>query len=55
LAGRKEQAAAEFAAFLALAPKFTVATERQFYPGFFAPQFLDRIVALSREYGIPEK
>jgi tetratricopeptide (TPR) repeat protein len=55
LAGRREQAAAEFAALRALAPKFTVAIERQLYPGFFAPQFLDRIVALSREYGAPEK
>jgi TolB-like protein/Flp pilus assembly protein TadD len=54
LAGRKEQAAAEFAAFRALAPKYTVAIERHNL-GPFAPQFSDRIVALSREYGIPEK
>ena len=55
LAGRKEQAAVEFAAFRAFAPKFTVVIERQLYPGFFTPQFLDRITARSREYGIPEK
>jgi tetratricopeptide (TPR) repeat protein len=55
LAGRKEQAAADFAALRALAPKFTVVIERQLYPGFFTPQFLDRITARSREYGIPEK
>ena len=54
LAGRKEQAAAEFAALRALAPKYTVAIERR-YLGPFAPQFSDRVVALSREYGIPEK
>jgi TolB-like protein/class 3 adenylate cyclase/Flp pilus assembly protein TadD len=53
LAGRKEQAAAEFAAFRTLAPKYTVAIERQ-YLGPFAPQFSDRIMALSREHGIPE-
>ena len=55
LAGRKEQAAAEFAAFRMLAPKLTVALERQLSPGYFEPKFVDRIVALSREYGIPEK
>jgi adenylate cyclase len=54
LAGRKEQAAAEFAALRALAPKYTVAIER-LYLGPFAPQFSDRVAALSREYGIPEK
>ena len=54
LAGRKEQAAAEFAALRALAPKYTVAIERR-YLGPFAPQFSDRVLALSREYGIPEK
>ena len=41
LAGRKGSAAAEFAAFRAL--------------GYFEPQFFDHIVALAREYGIPEK
>lgn len=55
LVGRKERAAAEFGAFRALAPKFTVAFERQLSLGAFAPQFLDRIAALSLEYGIPEK
>ena len=54
LAGRNEQAAAEFAALRALAPKFTVAIERRVAPGYFAPKFFDRIAALSREYGIPE-
>ena len=54
LAGRKEQAAAEFAALRALAPKYTAAIERR-YLGPFAPQFSDRVLALSREYGIPEK
>ena len=51
----QEQAAAEFTSLRALAPKFTVVIERQLYPGFFTPQFLDRITARSREYGIPEK
>jgi tetratricopeptide (TPR) repeat protein len=55
LAGRKEQAAAEFGAFRALAPKYTLAIERQLNLGAFTPQFLNQIVALSREYGIPEK
>ena len=55
LAGRKEQAAAEFAALRALAPTFTVAIGRRLSPGYFEPQFLDRIAALSGEYGIPEK
>jgi TolB-like protein/cytochrome c-type biogenesis protein CcmH/NrfG len=55
LAGRREQAAAEFAALRALAPKFTVAIERRLSPGYFEPKFLDRIAALSLEYGIPEK
>ena len=55
LAGRREQAAAEFAALRALAPKFTVAIERQLAPGYFEPKFLNRIAALLREYGIPEK
>src|SRR6516162_9068086 len=32
LAGRKEQAAAEFTSLRALAPKFTVVIERQLYP-----------------------
>ena len=55
LAGRKEQAAAEFAAFRALAPKWTLATAKRFWARYFGPQFFDRISALSREYGIPEK
>jgi adenylate cyclase len=56
LAGRKDQAAAEFAAFRALAPKYTVAiAQRGDYSGYFAPKFFDRIAALLREYGIPEK
>jgi adenylate cyclase len=55
LADRKEQATAEFAAFRALAPKFTVAIERRVYLGYLAPQFFERIVALSREYGVPDK
>jgi len=54
-AGRREQAAAEFAAFRALAPKFTVSIVRRDYSGYFEPKFFDRIVALSLEYGIPEK
>jgi adenylate cyclase len=55
LAGRREQAAAEFAALRLLAPKFTVAIERRRSPGYLEPKFFDRIVALSLEYGIPEK
>jgi adenylate cyclase len=56
LAGRKDQAAAEFAAFRALAPKYTVAiAQRGDYSGYFAPKFFDRVAALLREYGIPEK
>jgi hypothetical protein len=55
LAGRKEQAAAEFSAFRALAPKWTLSTTQRFWSRYFTPQFFDRIVALSREYGIPEK
>jgi TolB-like protein/Flp pilus assembly protein TadD len=56
LAGRKEQAAAEFASFRALGPKYTVAIAlRDYYSVYFEPKFLDRIAALSREYGIPEK
>ena len=55
LAGRKEHAAAEFAAFRALAPKWTLSTAKHFWDRYFAPQFADRIAALSREYGIPEK
>jgi adenylate cyclase len=55
LAGRKEQAAAEFAAFRALAPKWTLATAKRFWARYYTPQFSDRIAALSREYGIPEK
>jgi TolB-like protein/class 3 adenylate cyclase/Tfp pilus assembly protein PilF len=55
LAGRKDQAPAEFAAFRALAPKWTLSTSRRYWARFFGPEFADRIVALSREYGIPEK
>jgi tetratricopeptide (TPR) repeat protein len=55
LAGGKEQAAAEFAAFRALAPKWTLSTARRFWARYFTPQFSDHIAALSQEYGIPEK
>jgi predicted Zn-dependent protease len=55
LAGRKEHAAAEFAAFRALAPKWTLPTTQRFWSRYFGTEFSDRIVALSREYGIPEK
>jgi TolB-like protein/Tfp pilus assembly protein PilF len=55
LAGRKEQAAAEFAAFRALAPKWTLSNTQRFWSRYFTPQFSDRLAALSREYGIPEK
>jgi tetratricopeptide (TPR) repeat protein len=55
LAGRKEQAATEFASLRALAPKFTVSIVRRDYSGYFELKFFDRIAALSREYGIPEK
>jgi adenylate cyclase len=55
LAGRKEQAGAEFAAFRALAPKWTMSTTKQNWSRRFTPQFFDRIAALSREFGIPEK
>ena len=55
LAGRKEQAAAKFAAFRALAPKWTLSTVQRNWSRYFTPQFFDRIAALSREQGIPEK
>jgi TolB-like protein len=55
LAGRNEQAAAEFAAYRALAPKRTLSYLRRFWSRYYTPQFADRILALSREYGIPEK
>ena len=55
LAGRKEQAATEFAAFRALAPKWTLSNTQRFWSRYFTPQFSDRIAALSGEYGIPEK
>jgi len=55
LAARKEQAAKEFAAFRALAPKYTLAIERQLNVGSLTQEFLNQIVALSGEYGIPEK
>ena len=54
LAGRKEQAAAEFAAFRALAPKWTLSNTQRFRSRYFTPQFSNRIAALSREYSIPE-
>jgi tetratricopeptide (TPR) repeat protein len=55
LAGRKEQAAAEFAAYRALAPKRTLSLLRPFWSRYYTRQFADRILALAREYGIPEK
>ena len=55
LAGRKEQAAAEFGAFRALAPKWTLSSTQRYWSRYFTPQFSDRIAALSREYGVPEK
>ena len=55
LAGHKEQAAAEFSAFRALAPKWTLSTTKRFWARYYTPQFADRIVALSGEYGIPDK
>jgi tetratricopeptide (TPR) repeat protein len=55
LADRREQAAAEFAAFRALAPKWTLTNTQRFWARYFGSQFADRIAALSREYGIPEK
>ncbi|MBV9373926.1 MAG: tetratricopeptide repeat protein, partial [Alphaproteobacteria bacterium] len=55
LGGRKENAAAEFAAFRALAPKWTLSTTKRFWARYYTPQFSDRIAALSREHGIPEK
>jgi adenylate cyclase len=55
LGGRKEQATAEFTAFRALAPKWTLSTTKRFWARCFTPQFADRVAALSREYSIPEK
>jgi len=55
LAGRKEEAAGEFAAFRALAPKWTLSTTQRYWSRYFTPQFFDRIAALARESGIPEK
>ena len=55
LAGRKEEAATEFAAFRALAPKYTLAIERQLNVGSLTEDFLNQIVGLSGEYGIPKK
>jgi tetratricopeptide (TPR) repeat protein len=55
LAGRKEQAAAEFAAYRALAPKRTLSYLRRVWSRYYKPQFADRILALSGEYDIPEK
>ena len=53
--GGRIEAAAQFAAFRALAPKYTVAISRAYWIGYFGPEFSDRLIALSREYGIPEK
>jgi tetratricopeptide (TPR) repeat protein len=55
LAGRKEEAAAEFASLRAVAPKYTLAIERQLNVGSLTQEFLNQIVELSGEYGIPEK
>ena len=55
LAGRKDQAVTEFAAFRELAPKWTLSRTQRNWSRYFTPQFFDRIAALSREYGIPEK
>jgi adenylate cyclase len=55
LAGRKQQAATEFAAFRALAPKWTLSTAQRLWARYYTPQFSDRIAGLSRGYGIPEK
>ena len=55
LAARKDQAAAEFAAFRALAPKWTLSATQRLWARYFTPQFSDRLATLSREYGIPEE
>src|SRR5215813_7363754 len=55
LAGRKKQAAMEFAAFRALAPRWTVSDTQRFRSLYFTPQFSDRIAALLLEYGVPGK
>jgi adenylate cyclase len=55
LAGRKEHAATEFAAFRALAPKWNLSTTQRLWYRYFTPQFSDRVAALSRVYGIPGK
>ena len=55
LAGRKEQAVAEFSAFRSLAPKWMLSTTQRIWSRYFGPQFADRVAALSREYGIPGK
>jgi hypothetical protein len=39
----------------ARASKYTVSITRRDYSGYFEPKFFDRIVALSRDYGIAEK
>jgi tetratricopeptide (TPR) repeat protein len=54
LAGRKEEAAAEFATCHALGP-IMLAIGRQIDPGYFTPQFSDRLAGLLREYGLTEK
>ena len=43
MAGGKEQAAAEFAAFRAFAPKWTLSTTQRFWSRYFTPQFFDRM------------
>jgi tetratricopeptide (TPR) repeat protein len=53
LAGRKEQAATEFAAFRALAPKWTLSSARRFWSPYFGSKFSDRIAALSRNTASP--
>jgi adenylate cyclase len=55
-AGRRKEAAAEFTAFRAVTPKWTLSTaQKRYWSRYFTPQFFDRIVATLREYGIPEK
>ena len=55
---RKENSVAEFTGFRELAPKWTLSNatpSRRYWARYFVPQFSDRIIQLSREYGIPEK
>ena len=53
LAGRKEHAAAEFAAFRALAPKWNLSTIRRLWCRYFTSQFFGSRRGTVREYGIP--